>query len=158
MSHAWSYSESSWDKWPIIDRNKSEAYPGTIFMIKYWGEDEYDLFGFDFEVADERLWGVVQRRRIFPALQTLPQNIFSELHHHQLGLFTSFLKICMVLDMFWIGLYLLWHESFWGLDHLTELRGGWSGEGSLLNIGKIETLGIEQAWYQELPLMTNDEW
>ena len=29
-------------------------------MIKYWGEDEYNLFGFDFEVGDERSWGVVQ--------------------------------------------------------------------------------------------------
>ena len=35
--------ESSSDKWPIIDSNKSKAYPGTIPMIKYWGEDEYDL-------------------------------------------------------------------------------------------------------------------
>ena len=55
MSHAWSYGESSLDKWPIIDSNKSKAYPGTILMIKYWGEDEYDLFGFDFEAEDERL-------------------------------------------------------------------------------------------------------
>ena len=28
-------------------------------MIKYWGEDEYDLFGFDLEVGDERSWGCV---------------------------------------------------------------------------------------------------
>ena len=55
MSHAWSYGESSLDKWPIIDSDKSEAYPGTIPMIKYWGEDEYDLFGFEFEAGDERL-------------------------------------------------------------------------------------------------------
>ena len=68
MSHAWSYGESSLDKWPIIDSNKSEAYPGTIPMIKYWGEDEYDLFGFDLEVGDERSWGVVWRRRILLAL------------------------------------------------------------------------------------------
>ena len=46
------------------------------------------------------------RRGVFLALQTLPRNILSELHH-QLGLFASFLKICMVLDMFWIRLYLL---------------------------------------------------
>ena len=68
-------------------------------MIKHWGEDEYDLFVFDFEVGAERSWGVVQRRGVFLELQTLPHNILSELHH-QLGLFTSFLKICMVLDMF----------------------------------------------------------
>ena len=80
-------------------------------MIKYWGEDEYDLFGFDLEVGDERSWGDVQRRGIFLACQTLPHNILSELHY-QLGLFASFLKICMVLDMFRIGLYLLWHELF----------------------------------------------
>ena len=55
MGHAWSYGESSLDKWPIIDSNKSKAYPGTIPMIKYWGEDEYNLFGFDFEAGDERL-------------------------------------------------------------------------------------------------------
>ena len=55
MSHAWSYGESSSDKWPIIDSNKSEAYPGTILMIKYWGRDECELFGFDFEAGDERL-------------------------------------------------------------------------------------------------------
>ena len=60
-------------------------------MIKYWGEDEYDLFGFDFEVADERSWGVVWRRGIFLALETLPHNILSKLHH-QSGLFASFLK------------------------------------------------------------------
>ena len=75
-------------------------------MIKYWGEDEYNLFGFDFEVRAERSWGAVQRRGVFLALQTLSHNILSELHH-QLGLFTSFLKICMVLDMFQIGFYLL---------------------------------------------------
>ena len=79
-------------------------------MIKYWGEDEYDLFGFDFKAGDERSWGVV-RWRIFLALQTLPHILF-ELHYHQLGLFASFLKICMVLDRFRIGLDLLWHESF----------------------------------------------
>ena len=95
-----------------MDSNKSEAYSGTIPMIKYWGEDEYNLFGFDLEVGDERSWGVVQRRGIFLALQTLPHNILSELHYHQLGLFALFLKICIVLDMFQIGLYLLWHESF----------------------------------------------
>ena len=80
-------------------------------MIKYEGGDECNLFGFDFEAEDERSWGVVQRRRIFLALQTLPHILF-ELHYHQLGLFTLFLKICMVLDRFQIGLYLLWHESF----------------------------------------------
>ena len=80
-------------------------------MIKYWGGDECDLFGFDFEAKDERSWGVVQRRRIFLALQTLPHILF-ELHYHQLGLFASFLRICMVLDRFRIGLYLLWHELF----------------------------------------------
>ena len=157
MSHAWPYGESSLDKWPIIDSNKSKAYPGTILMIKYWGEDEYNLFGFDFEAGDERSWGVVQRRGIFLALQTLPHDILSKLHY-QLGLFTLFLKIYMVLDMFQIGLYLLWHKLFWGLDYLTELRGGQSGEGSLLNIEKIGTLGIEWAQYQELPLVTNDRW
>ena len=62
------------------------------------GGDEYDLFGFDFEAGDERSWGVV-RRRIFLALQTLPHILF-KLHYHQLGLFASFLKICMVLDRF----------------------------------------------------------
>ena len=67
-------------------------------MIKYWGEDEYGLFKFDLEVGDERSWGVVWRRGIFLALQTLPHNILSELHY-QLGLFTLFL-ISMVLDMF----------------------------------------------------------
>ena len=92
-------------------------------MIKYEGGDECNLFGFDFEAEDKRSWGVVWRRRIFLALQTLP-HILYELHYHQLGLFALFLKICMVLDMFRIGLYLLWHESFVGLDHLTELRGG----------------------------------
>ena len=55
MSHAWSYGESSSDKLPIIDSNKSEAYPGTIPMIKYWGGDKCDLFRFDFEAEDERL-------------------------------------------------------------------------------------------------------
>ena len=75
-------------------------------MIKYKGGDECDLLGFDFEAEGERSWGVVQRRMIFLALQTLPHILF-ELHYHQLGLFTSFLKICMVLDMFQIGLYLL---------------------------------------------------
>ena len=75
-------------------------------MIKYWGEDEYDLFGFDFEAGDERSWGVVQWRGVFLALQTL-SHILSELHYHQLGLSVLFLKICMVLDMFRIGLYLL---------------------------------------------------
>ena len=80
-------------------------------MVKYWGEDKYDLFGFDLEVGDERSWGDLQRR-IFLTLQTLPHNILSEFHYHQLGLFALFLKICMVLDMFWIGLYLLWYESF----------------------------------------------
>ena len=55
MSHARSNGESSSNKWPIIDSNKSEAYPGTIPMIKYWGGDECDLFGFDFEAEDERL-------------------------------------------------------------------------------------------------------
>ena len=132
MSHAWSYGESSLDKWPSIDSNK-EAYPGTIPMIKYWGEGEYDLFEFDFEVGDERPWGVVWRR-IFLALQTLP-DMFSKLHH-QLGLFASFLKICMVLDMFQIELYLLWHESFGGLDHLTELRDGRS-KGVYWILGKL---------------------
>ena len=78
-------------------------------MIKYWGEDEYNLFGFDFAVGDERSWEVVWRR-IFLSLQTL-LDMVSKLHY-QLGLFTLFLKICMVLDMFQIGLYLLWHESF----------------------------------------------
>ena len=38
--------------------------------------------------------------------------ILFELHYHPLGLFALFLKICMVLDRFQIGLYLLWHESF----------------------------------------------
>ena len=99
MSHAWSYGESSLDKCPIIDSNKSEAYPGTIPMIKYWGGDECDLFGFDFEAGDERLEEVVWWRGVFLALQTLPHILF-ELHYHQLGLFTSFLKICMVLDRF----------------------------------------------------------
>ena len=75
-------------------------------MIKYKGGDECDLFGFDFEAEDERSWGVVWRRMIFLALQTLPHILF-KLHYHQLGLFTSFLKICMVLDRFQIGLYLL---------------------------------------------------
>ena len=75
-------------------------------MIKYWGEDEYNPFGFDLEVGDERSWVVVWRRRIFLALQTLPCNVLSKLHY-QLGLFALFLKICMVLDMFQIGLYLL---------------------------------------------------
>ena len=69
-------------------------------MIKYWGEDEYNLFGFDLEVGDERSWGDVWRRRIFLTLQTLPHNILSKLHYHQLGLFASFLKIYMVLNMF----------------------------------------------------------
>ena len=55
MSHAWSYGESSSDKWLIIDSNKSKAYPGTIPMIKYEGGDECDLFGFDFEAEAERL-------------------------------------------------------------------------------------------------------
>ena len=54
MSHTWPYGESSSDKWPIIDSNKSEAYPGTIPMIKYWGEDKYNLFGFNLEAGDER--------------------------------------------------------------------------------------------------------
>ena len=79
-------------------------------MIKYKGGDECDLFGFDFEAEDERSWGVVRRRMIFLALQTLPQtlpHILFKLHYHQLGLFTSFLKICMVLDRFQIRLYLL---------------------------------------------------
>ena len=67
-------------------------------MIKYWREDEYNLFGFDFEVGDERSWGVVQRRQIFLSLQTL-LDMVSKLHY-QLGLFASFLKIYMVLDMF----------------------------------------------------------
>ena len=75
-------------------------------MIKYWGEDEYSLFGFDFEAGDERSWGVVWGRGVFLALQTLP-HILSELHYHQLGLFTLSLKICMVLDRLQIGLYLL---------------------------------------------------
>ena len=47
MSHAWLHGESSSDKWPIIDSNKSEAYSGTIPMIKYWGEDKYNLFRFE---------------------------------------------------------------------------------------------------------------
>ena len=68
-------------------------------MIKYEGGDKCGLFGFDFEAEDERLLGVVRRRRIFLALQTLPHILF-ELHYHQLGLFASFLKICMVLDRF----------------------------------------------------------
>ena len=80
-------------------------------MIKYWGEDKYDLFGFDLEVGDERSWEDVWRRGIFLTLQTLPCNVLPELHY-QLGLFALFLKICMVLDMFQIGLYLLWHELF----------------------------------------------
>ena len=48
-------TESSSDKWPIIDSNKSEPYPGTIPIVKYWGGDECDLFGIDFEAEDERL-------------------------------------------------------------------------------------------------------
>ena len=70
MGHAWSYGKSSSDKSPIIDGNKLEAYPGTIPRIKYWGEDEYNLFGFDFEVGAERPWGVVQSRGVFLAFQT----------------------------------------------------------------------------------------
>ena len=35
MSHAWSYGESSLDKWPIIDSNKSKAYPGR-WMQSLW--------------------------------------------------------------------------------------------------------------------------
>ena len=54
-------------------------------MIKYQGEDKYDLFGFDFEVGDERSWGVVQRKRIFLSLQTL-LHVVPKLHY-QLGLF-----------------------------------------------------------------------
>ena len=84
-----------------------------------------------------RSWGGMQKW-IFLTLQTL-LHILSDLHYHQ-GPFILFLKICMVLDRFWTGLYLLWHESFWGLDHLTELRGGQRGEGSLLSIGKTKTL------------------
>ena len=34
-------------------------------MIKYWGEDKYDLFGFDFEARDERSWGVGWWRGVF---------------------------------------------------------------------------------------------
>ena len=67
-------------------------------MIKYEGGDKYDLFGFDFGAEDERLWGVVWRRRIFLALQTLPHILF-ELHYHQIGLFASFLKYAWC----WIG-------------------------------------------------------
>ena len=88
----------------------AKAYPGTIPMIKYWGKEKYNLFGFDFEVGDERSWGIVQRRRIFLSLQTLLHMVFKL--HYQLGLFTLFLKICMVLDMFQIGLYLQGHELF----------------------------------------------
>ena len=33
-----SYGESSLDKWPFIDSNKSKAYPGIIPIIKYWGK------------------------------------------------------------------------------------------------------------------------
>jgi hypothetical protein len=89
----------------------SGAYPGTIPMITYLGEDEYDPVGFDREAGDERSWGGVRRRRIFLALQTLPHILF-ELHY-QLGLwFASFLKICMDLDKFRIRLYLLWRESY----------------------------------------------
>ena len=88
----------------------AKAYPGTIPMIKYWGEDKYDLFGFDFEAGNDWSWGVVQRRGIFLSLQTL-LHMVSKLHY-QLGLFTSFLTIHMVLNMFQIGLYLLWYESF----------------------------------------------
>ena len=127
------------DKWPIIDSIMSKAYPGTIPMIKHWGGDNYDLFGFDLEVGDENHGGGVQRRRVFLTFHTLLHNML----HYQLGLFASFLKICMVQDMFQIGLYLLWHELFWGLVHLTELRGGWSREGSLMNIGKTKMLKIE---------------
>ena len=57
LGHMVSHGESSLDKWPIIDSNKSEAYPGTIPMIKYEEGDECDLFGFDFEAEDERSWG-----------------------------------------------------------------------------------------------------
>ena len=63
-------------------------------MIKYWGKDKYNFFGFDLEVGVERSWGGVRRRRIFLALQTLPHILF-ELHYHQLGLFALFLKICI---------------------------------------------------------------
>ena len=82
----------------------SRAYPGTIPMIKYGGGRKYDLIGFDLGVGNERHRGVCGGR-ILLTLQTLP-HILSELHY-QLGLLTSFLKICMVLDRFQIGLYLL---------------------------------------------------
>ena len=55
LGHMVSHGKSSSDKWPIIDSNKSEAYPGTIPMIKYEGGAECDRFGFDFEAEDERL-------------------------------------------------------------------------------------------------------
>ena len=51
--------------------------------------------------TNSKIYDILQvvRRRIFLALQTLPHILF-KLHYHQLGLFASFLKICMVLDMF----------------------------------------------------------
>ena len=114
----------------------SRAYPGTIPMIEYRGGGKYNLFEFNLEVGEEMSWGGVQRL-LFLTLQTLLHILFKL--HYQLGLFTSFLKICMGLDRFQIGLYLLWHESFCGLDHLIEIRGGQSREGNLLSLRKIET-------------------